>query len=227
VAGAPGSPRGASPALPLLLAADDDRSRLLTAIIATVPERGYRDTPVAEIVARAGLSEANFFRCFADKEDCFLAAYDLAVAWLGGAIARALERSGGWPQGVRVAVSAALDCLATEPRLARFCGIEVLFAGPVALGRHQAAVERLAVPLRAGRVECAWDLKLPNDIEQIAIGGAIWLLAHKAGLDGSESLTALAPDLTYFLLVPYVGIEDAQRLAAGGAPTRGPAASGG
>jgi AcrR family transcriptional regulator len=47
----------------------DSRGRLERAALALFGERGFENTTVAEIAARAGLTERTFFRYFADKRE--------------------------------------------------------------------------------------------------------------------------------------------------------------
>ena len=47
----------------------DSRGRLEQAALALFGERGFEKTTVAEIAARAGLTERTFFRYFADKRE--------------------------------------------------------------------------------------------------------------------------------------------------------------
>src|SRR6202012_1395431 len=47
----------------------DSRGRLEQAALALYAERGFANTTVAEIAARAGLTERTFFRYFADKRE--------------------------------------------------------------------------------------------------------------------------------------------------------------
>ncbi len=47
----------------------DARARLREAALALYDERGYEQTTVADIAARAGLTKRTFFRYFADKRE--------------------------------------------------------------------------------------------------------------------------------------------------------------
>jgi len=47
----------------------DSQGRLFQAALALYAERGFENTTVAEIAARAGLTERTFFRHFADKRE--------------------------------------------------------------------------------------------------------------------------------------------------------------
>jgi AcrR family transcriptional regulator len=200
---------------PAALAGADQRSRLLAATVAVVAERGYGAATVAEIASEAGVSHADFARHFADKEACYLAAYESLVIWFGVEIQSALAGRGGWPRGVRVVVEATLDLVAADPRLARFCGTEPLLAGAAALERHRGTVKHLARALRVGREHCAWGADLPDELEQTLVNGAIWSIAEHAAPASDKRLDELAPDLTYFLLTPYLDTAEARRQAAG------------
>jgi AcrR family transcriptional regulator len=85
----------------------DARGRLERAALALYGERGFEQTTVAEIAARAGLTERTFFRHFADKREVLFAGagslQDLLVSTLDGmldsaapidAVAAALESAG-------------------------------------------------------------------------------------------------------------------------------------
>jgi len=51
----------------------DARGRLVAAALELYAQRGYEETTVAEIAARAGLTERTFFRHFADKREVLFA----------------------------------------------------------------------------------------------------------------------------------------------------------
>jgi AcrR family transcriptional regulator len=85
----------------------DARGRLEQAALALYGERGFEQTTVAEIAARAGLTERTFFRHFADKREVLFAGssslQDLLVSTLAStpdsaapidAVAAAIEAAG-------------------------------------------------------------------------------------------------------------------------------------
>jgi AcrR family transcriptional regulator len=85
----------------------DARGRLEQAALALYGERGFEQTTVAEIAARAGLTERTFFRHYADKREVLFAGagilQDLLVSTLAStpdsaapidAIAAALQAAG-------------------------------------------------------------------------------------------------------------------------------------
>jgi AcrR family transcriptional regulator len=66
--------------LPRAHVSAEQHQRLLSAMTATIAEHGYARSTIAEIIARAGVSRKVFHEHFADKRECFLAAYDAIVA---------------------------------------------------------------------------------------------------------------------------------------------------
>jgi AcrR family transcriptional regulator len=65
------------------------RGRLAQAAMALYAERGFEQTTVAEIAARAGLTERTFFRHFADKREVLFYGTDMARDLLTRAVADA------------------------------------------------------------------------------------------------------------------------------------------
>src|SRR2546423_5111161 len=112
------------------------RARLVDAMVHVVADKGYAATTVADVVERAGVSRRTFYEQFADKEACFLAAYDVALAAVLGRIAETAGPEGpdgpaaGWRAPARAGVEGFLDLLAGEPAHARALQGEILPAGP-------------------------------------------------------------------------------------------------
>jgi AcrR family transcriptional regulator len=189
------------------------RDRLLAGALEAVSEHGYPATTVGQIVVAARISRGTFYEHFANKEECVLATYDLIVDWLGEQIAAALAGVESWQQAVRIAVGVFLARFDADPRLANLCTIEILQIDRLGPVRHEDAIERLAIPLRAGRARSPWGTRLPFTLEQTLIGGAIWLVARRSRHDQPLELTTLSSEITCFLLVPYIGASQARQVA--------------
>ena len=123
------------------------RSRLIQAATDEVAERGYVNTTVAHIIARAGVSRATFYTLFADREACFHAAYEANAALVAEVMEAELGR-------VRSAIHEEpldrldrvlrvyLEALRDAPTLARVFLVEVYAAGPAAIEQRRASLER-------------------------------------------------------------------------------------
>ncbi len=118
------------------------RGRLLLGMAESVAEKGYARTTVADVLARAGASRETFYQNFANKQECFLAAYDESVGQLTAILLAAIEPP--QPPMIRFerALTAYLDAMATEPALAHTFLIEVYAAGPEAWQRRADVLDR-------------------------------------------------------------------------------------
>ena len=115
------------------------RGRLLVAMSEAIAERGYAKTSVAEVLKRAHVSRETFYEHYANKEECFLAAYDGAAAILATEIGAGLQESSSDRDVVarlNDLLRRYLETLQSEPALARTFLVEVYAAGPAALERR-------------------------------------------------------------------------------------------
>src|SRR5207253_3634227 len=123
------------------------RARLLQAATEAVAELGYVKTTVADILARAGVSRATFYQLFRDKEDCFIAAYELNAQFVAAAMAAELEtvRAAGELdplEKLEHVLGVFLAALRSAPALARVFLVEVYAAGPAAIEQRRASMEQ-------------------------------------------------------------------------------------
>ena len=194
------------------LEAHDHAERAIRAFAVVVAERGYAATTVDEVVARAGMSATTFYDNFAGKEDILMAAIDSAGAQTVAAATPPFERAADWPHGLRAAYSALFNFLASRPALARLVMSEIYAAGP-------AAVERRVEAMRPFRALIEQGLERAPETPRIApelIAGGIATLAYRAIRDrGPEALPSLTPLATYITLAPFLGAEEACRVANG------------
>ena len=104
----------------------DQRLRLTLAMIDAVGHSGYRATTVADVIVAAGASRKTFYKHFADKQECFLAAYDLVSAYVIGQVERAYRDTESWPERLEAAIEVLRPIVATEnPAALRLSTLEV------------------------------------------------------------------------------------------------------
>src|ERR1039458_2605366 len=79
--------------------------RLETAMVDSIGQKGYRATSVADVIARAGGSRETFYEHFDNKQECFLATYDVVWAQSRRRVARAYRKAEGWPGRAQAAIA--------------------------------------------------------------------------------------------------------------------------
>lgn len=194
--------------------AHNQRERLLAGMATAVAERGYSEVTIAHVTTEAKVSRRVFYANFASKDECFLAAFDAVAAHVRELVAEAVEAAPDWPRQAVAAARETLAFLAAEPDLARLCLVEAQSAGPEIAARFHAAVGELVPPLRRGREERAEARQLPASTEDSTVGALVSLVSRKVAAGEADRLEELLPDVTQFILAPYLGPEQAERLSA-------------
>jgi AcrR family transcriptional regulator len=197
-------PRGRH-GLPRRFIVHNQRERMLLAVAEAVAEQGFVTTTVADIISRARLSRRTFYEHFADKEECFLAAYDTVVEQLLIAVRQAYDQADSWTQKVHDGLETFLAYLAAEPAFARMCIVEVVAAGPEARGRRDAAMRVFVEFLEPGRDEAPKQLVVPRLAAEIVVGGIYEIIYSRLQRDAADELIEMLPELLYCALVPYIG----------------------
>lgn len=106
-------------------------------MIELVAEYGYNAVTVAMLTDRARISKGDFYKLFAGKEECFLAAYDLIISHSVGEIKAAMEGEEEWRERLRLGFLAFADQITSGPEAARVALVEVFTAGAAAVERMQ------------------------------------------------------------------------------------------
>lgn len=193
--------------------AHNQRERLIAGLAVAVAEHGYNAVTIAHITTAAAVSRRVFYENFEGKEECFLAAFDVVVGHIRELVAEAVESAPDWPHRALAAAREVLAFLASEPALARLCLVESQSAGPAVAARFHDAVHELLPPLRLGRAERPAGRALPASTEEQAVGALVSLAARKAAAGEAARLEQLLPDFAEFILSPYLGPDEAERLA--------------
>lgn len=200
--------------LPRDFVAAHQQQRLFDAIVKLVAERGYHQTSLTQIVKTAGIARHTFYEHFESKEALFLAVFQRAEDELYQVVVDAAEAEPGpWEAKVRAGLAAGLQYIGGEPRLGRVLLVDVQTAGPAAVERYEAGLHRFAPLLRLGRRSTPLGAKLPDAIEDIVIGGLVWMVGREL-LREEPDLEGLLPKVVEFALTPYLGETAARHVAA-------------
>jgi len=162
--------------LPREQVSDIQRARLLAATTELVARDGAGMVTVAHVVARAGMSRRTFYELFENREACFLAAFDEAVAHAAAVVVPAYGGVRGWREQVRAGLAALLWFLEDEPDAARLCVVEMLGAGQMALERRARVVGALVAAVDRGRGEARAGAPPPPLAAEGAVGAALALV---------------------------------------------------
>jgi AcrR family transcriptional regulator len=203
---------------PETIDAHDHAERALRAFAVVVAEQGYVNATVEAVLKRAQMSATTFYAHFHGKDDAMLAAVDSACAQIVAAIVPAFRRAPEWPEAVRAGFGALCTFLASRPALAKLVTVEIYAAGPAAVERREEALQPLQDLIAEGYQRNPDAPKILTE----ALAGAVYTLAYKRiRSTGPGSLPSLAPLLTYITLAPFIGPEEACRVANGEGRGRG------
>jgi AcrR family transcriptional regulator len=197
--------------LPRVFVAENQRERLLNGVVEAVAEHGYNATTIARITAAAKISRRTFYEYFQGKEDCFLAAYEMIEAHVLNSMLAGAGAGEAWPDRVRARLAALLDVLARDAAVSRCFLVEPLAAGGEVAARYRGAMQLVAATLRPERPPSQLDMEVRD---QALVGGIVTLIVRRLNSGGAPRLPELLPDLVELALAPYVGRQEAKKLAA-------------
>jgi AcrR family transcriptional regulator len=160
------------------------RRRLFEAAAAVFAREGYAAATAEAISREAGMSKATFYEHFANKEECILALFEVAVTEVMRQMARASDTVGqaSYEEHVAVSVRAFLQTLAAYPDSAQALLVEVIGAGPRAMERRDAILEAFADALYRDNARTAPRYGAPTFASRddaFAVIGAIVELASR------------------------------------------------
>ena len=186
------------------------RTRLLRATVELGTERGFASLTLADIVGRAGVARSTFYEYFADKQQCFLEAFDYAADLvLERVLAIGPPPAGDFGARVDAYIARLLELGVEEPGLVRLVAADAGTLGPAAAERQRTIRGRLAeglVTLRDFRRRDEPKLAPITQVRALAIVGAITeVLQHTFYTSGIEALPALQPELATIVLALLEG----------------------
>jgi AcrR family transcriptional regulator len=185
--------------------------RILAAMVAVAVERGAGNATVARVVARSGVSRRTFYEQFEDREECFLGAFDEAVARIAAVVVPAYREPSKWRERVRAGLAALLEFLDCQRDWGRLPIVEALGAGPRALERRRGVLIQIIAVVDRGREEARGNGN-PQPLAAEGIVGGVLSLIHSRLLDDSNApLLELLGPLMAMIVLPYLGPAAARR----------------
>jgi hypothetical protein len=149
----------------------------------------------------------------AQRQDGFADAFESAFARLRIRLETACAGQADWPSGTAAGIRAGLEFAADDPAAVRALTGDALAAGKPGFAYYERLVSYLCDLLRPGRTACPDAERLPKETERTLAGGVAMLVAQRIDLGRHGELAALAPEAIQFVLTPYLGIDEARRVA--------------
>ena len=194
-----------------------ERERIVWAMAELCAELGYEETSIEQIVARAKVSVADFEELFgSDKEACGVAAENAILAEVLAAVGAGYSADRSEWDSVLLGVKAILELMAANPSYAY---LGYVAARQMAPARVREVYESGHQMLRA-MLERGWEYSeggaQPAQTPVGVLGGAEAIIRREVVAGRAGELPRLLPDFVYGATVPFLGQEEALRLARRG-----------
>jgi AcrR family transcriptional regulator len=190
---------------------EHQRERMLAAVVAAVAAKGYGSTTIGDITSAARVSRDTFYEQFANKEQCFLAAYEAIVRELLDEMVAVGTNQPSYVEGMRDGVRAYLSFWSERPEAARVCTLDILAAGEEALVRRERALKSFARLFRTiaerARVEQPELPTVPDIVSRAIVVAALELTTEYVRHDRASALPELESDILYLWLMGLAGHE--------------------
>ena len=189
------------------------RERIVDAVANLIAAGGYTDLTVEKIASEAAMSLQTFYEHFKSKEEALLFAYEVGHARGLTLVERAYAAQADWPSGVKAANATLLQYLGSEPAFAKLALLHMLIATPRTAERANAGITEYLSVLEPGFEETS-EHRRPPAITIEAIGGGLFeLMNHYVMHDRVQEMSAATVHATYIALAPFIGPEQAAKVA--------------
>jgi AcrR family transcriptional regulator len=199
--------------LPREVVSRNQRLRLIAGVARGMAVHGYARLTVEQVIAAAGVSRATFYEHFDNKQQAVLVAHDVVFERYLGALLRACNSAEEWPLKIKAAIATTVAFAVDEPEQAQLLALDSLAGDAEVASRVLASTDHLASLLSAGRQYNPRGAELPALTEKALVGAVSAILAGRLMNGESDSLPELEPQIVELILIPYLGPEEASRVA--------------
>jgi hypothetical protein len=145
--------------------------------------------------------------------DDFANAFESAFARLQIRVETACTGEADWPARAAAGIRAAFVFAAADPGGAQVLTNGALAEGRAGFARYDRMIAHFAERLLPGRALSPEGGRLPQITERAMAGGVAMLVAQRLDMGKEAELPALAAEAIQFVLTPYLGAGEAQRVA--------------
>jgi AcrR family transcriptional regulator len=184
---------------------ESERARILRGAIDLALRERFDDLSTLRIADEAGVSIETFLSLFTDKEGCYLAALDMLGDDLLQRVADPSLVSAAWARAVCETIESLLAYLASHPARAITLTTKALEAGSRAVDNTLDFAQELATLLTEGAPR-----RPHGELAVEGVAGALWHTLYSEVVAGrGHRLPILAEYLSYAVLTPFIGPEEA------------------
>ncbi len=174
-------------------------------------ERGASNVSIAHVVERSGVSRRTFYELFNDREDCFIAAFEQALAYASERVIPAYTAEKSWRERIRGALVALLCFLDEEPVIGRALITESLAGDGLTLARRRDVIAQLTSIVEEGAAQGNGSFVPPPLTGEGVVGGVLAVIQDRLGGKPDRPLVELTNPLMSMIVLPYLGAGAARR----------------
>ncbi len=178
------------------------RLRMHGAMVEAVAANGYANTSVKQIIGLAGVSRRAFYEQFANKEECFLATFDLVAARSVKRVHEAYRSTGGdLERRIRAAVGEFTEEIESNAKGAGLAIVQAQTAGAPGLARLRKATGTFEQMLSSSFAHATDAGPLPIPIVRGIVGGVHEATAVRLRAGRPEEILALSEEIAQWTLM--------------------------
>jgi AcrR family transcriptional regulator len=185
------------------------REKILIGMLQEVGSKGYDVTSVRTVLDRTGLYRQAFYDNFADKDACYLAAFEAGVARMEALAIAAAASEESWRGKLRAGLGAILEFFDSEPDIGRAVVVEVHAAGSEALEIRAKVMKNLIDFIDLARREAEGSESPPGIAPEGIVAGIHAIVHARLSTGATTGFRRLLPEFMYFAVLPYFGAEAA------------------
>jgi AcrR family transcriptional regulator len=201
--------------LPRPLIVKSQRERIVDATAAIVSEQGLAALTIPAIAKRASVSHETFYAIYGSKHEAFLGAQKVGMHQALGVAGEAWEaQMPDWPRAIAAGLRALIDYVVSEADHAHLTIVDTFGASPETFAVREQMLSGFASYFSPGYDLAPSGAHVPTIAAEAVVGGCWQVLHHYIDNDRLAELPGAAPQLTFMLLVPFLGPEPAADVAA-------------